>query len=141
MTWNKGFRGYISSRPFFGERTAQHVQNLVIRDYARRRSLPLLLSATEYTMTGCTMILEQLLDDLPNLDGIICFSLFMLPHRLERRQRVWTRLLDAGCCLHAAHEGLVVANARDVARIEDIWLVKRLLPHCPTVLPSQTCSN
>ena len=34
-----GWRGYISPRPVRGSRTPQHVQNLVIRDYAQRNGL------------------------------------------------------------------------------------------------------
>ena len=74
-----GFRGYIASRPILGNRTAQHVQNLVIRDYAQRHNLLFKLSATEYAMAGCYMMLQQVLQELPQLDGIIAFSMFMLP--------------------------------------------------------------
>ena len=34
---SRGLRGYIASRPVAGARVPQHVQNLVIRDYARRK--------------------------------------------------------------------------------------------------------
>ena len=36
MSNARGYRGYIGSRPYFGERAPQHVQNLVIRDYCQR---------------------------------------------------------------------------------------------------------
>lgn len=124
-----GYRGYIASRPIQGERTPQHVQNLVVRDYARAQGLTFLLSATEYAMPGCTLILEQVLDDLPNLSGIICFSLFMLP---EDRTGVWDRVLSAGRSIHFALEGLHVRTPADVARIEDILLAAKVLSrYCP----------
>ena len=34
---DKGFRGYIFSRPFMEERVPQHVQNIVIRDYCSKK--------------------------------------------------------------------------------------------------------
>ena len=75
----EGFRGYIFSRPFQGERVPQNVQNLVIRDFAARSRLTYLLSATEYAMPGCFMMLEQVLAELPALEGMICYSIFQLP--------------------------------------------------------------
>ena len=48
----KGYRGYVTSRPFMGERAPQHIQNIVIRDYCKKNNLLFLLSATEYVMDG-----------------------------------------------------------------------------------------
>lgn len=115
-----GHRGYISPRPLRGSRSPQHVQNLVIRDYAARNGLMFKLSATEYVMPGCYMMLQAVLDELPSLDGIILFSLFMLPQRKERRLAVYRRVLDAGKTLHTAVEGLVLACEDDIRRFEDI---------------------
>ena len=42
--------GYISSREIDGNIIPQKVQNLVIRDYAERYNMNLLLSSTEYKM-------------------------------------------------------------------------------------------
>ena len=73
-----GLRGYIFSRPFMGERVPQHVQNLVIRDYCKKQGFQYLLSATEYAMPNSHLILQQVLDELSELDGIIFYSLFLL---------------------------------------------------------------
>lgn len=70
----KKVRGYIFSRPFMGERVPQHIQNLVIRDYCDRYNLHYLLSATEYAMVGCHLMLEQVLNELADLDGIVAYS-------------------------------------------------------------------
>lgn len=135
MNEPRGFRGYIASRPILGERTPQHVQNLVVRDYAKRRGMTYLLSATEWTMDECFMVLEEVLDDLPRLEGVIAYSLFMLPTDPARRARVWDRLLASDKSFHMALEGLVVADTRSVARVEDIWLARSVLPRCPTAPP------
>lgn len=128
MDRSRAFRGYIASRPVAGERTAQHVQNLVVRDYARRKGLDFLLSATEWAMPNCFMILDQVLgEELPEIGGIIAFSLFMLPTDMVRRKAVWRRVLDLGKAIHFAHEGLAVASAADVARMEDIMLVRGIV--------------
>lgn len=130
-----GFRGYIASRPIMGERTPQHVQNLVVRDYAHRRGLTYLLSATEWAMDECFMVLEEVLGDLSKIDGIIAYSLFMLPRDRIQRQRIWDTILSANKSFHFGLEGLRVATAGDTARIEDIWLARSILPVCPSSPP------
>ena len=125
MTKGHGYRGYIASRPVQGERTPQHVQNLVIRDYAGRHGLYFKLSATEYAMSSCYMMLNSVPDELDLIEGVICFSLFMLPERAERRMSVYDRVLGKGCSLHGALENLAIHGPEDVPRIEDIFLVDR----------------
>ena len=44
------YMGYISSREIDGSIIPQKVQNLVIRDYAQRFNMNLILSSTEYKM-------------------------------------------------------------------------------------------
>jgi sporadic carbohydrate cluster protein (TIGR04323 family) len=121
-----GHRGYIASRPVRGQLMPQQVQNLVVRDYARRKGLTYKLSATEYGMPGCYMMLETVLNELDSLEGVILFSLFMLPARPERRRAIYDRVLGAGASLHAALEDLAVTSEADVARVEDILLLEPL---------------
>ena len=106
----KGYRGYVFSRSVDGHRVPQHIQNLVIRDYAARRKMHYLLSATEYTMQGCYLILEQVLDELSGVDGVILYTMFVLPPVAAQRRAMYRRVLDAGCSLHAAVEGFVLKN-------------------------------
>ena len=89
-------RGYISSRPFLGERVPQHVQNLVIRDYCNKQSLQYLLSATEYAMANSHLVLQQVLEELSILDGIVFYSLFLLPEDKTERDRVINFILKKG---------------------------------------------
>ena len=126
-----GYRGYIASRPVRGSHFPQRVQNLVVRDYATRRGLAYRLSATEYAMPACYMMLENVLDELPALDGIILFSLFVLPARSERRRDVYRRVLEAGKTLHAALEQLALGDAADVSAWEAIVGVEHALPRTP----------
>lgn len=125
MAERAGHRGYIGARPLNGSRTPQHVQNIVIRDYARRKNLQFLLSAVEHIMPGSYMILEDLLDELPRLNGIICYSIFMLPPDERRRREVYDRVLREGCNLHAAVEEIAIASNDDIGAVEDILLVNK----------------
>lgn len=130
VTERRGLRGYIGSRSYYGSRAPQHVQNLVIRDYCARIEKPFLLSATEYAMPGCFMMLERVLQDLPDVEGIVLYSLFMLPDERARRAHVWETVLEQGAILHAAVEGYEIRNAEDVQRAEDIWRIHETMPHC-----------
>lgn len=127
----KGYQGYVTSRPFAGGRTPQHVQNLVIRDYCARHDLHFRMSAVEYAMPGCHMVLEGLLDDAAELDGIVLYSLFLLPERRDKRRTLYQRLLDAGASLHAAVEDISFDEAEGVGRIEDLWRVSETVAHAP----------
>lgn len=131
MAERAGHRGYIGARPLNGSRTPQHVQNIVIRDYARRKNLHYLLSAAEHTMPGSYMVLEDLLDELPRLNGIICYSIFMLPPEESRRREIYDRVLREGCDFHAAVEEIAIASKDDIQSVEDILLVNKYA----TILP------
>ncbi len=120
---NGGFRGYIASRPIRNDRMPQQVQNLVIRDYAVRNGLAFKLSATEYAMPGCFMMLNAVMEEPPSLDGIILFSMFMLPPDRGARGRIYAQILDQGRELHAALENVAIRSRAEIARFEDILLV------------------
>jgi sporadic carbohydrate cluster protein (TIGR04323 family) len=124
----KSVRGYIFSRAFMGERVPQHVQNIVIRDYCTRNGLQYLLSATEYAMDGSHLILEQVLNELPSIDGIIPYSLFQLPIDSDHRNRFYERILSLGKICYFAVEGLKLSNEEEKERIENIWRIKLVLP-------------
>jgi sporadic carbohydrate cluster protein (TIGR04323 family) len=126
MSDRLGYRGYVASRPVRGQLWPQGVQNLVIRDYARRNGLAYLLSAVEYAMPGCYMNLETVLEELDRIEGVLLFSLFMLPQRPERRRAIYDRVFAAGASLHGALENLSVREEGDVARVEDIFAIDRL---------------
>jgi len=127
----RGYRGYVGSRPVRGVAFPQRVQNLVVRDYAQRRGLAYRLSLVEHAMPGSYMILENLLDELPRLDGVIFFSAFMLPPDAGARQAVYDRIIAAGASLHAALENRMAADARSFAELEETILVAQALPGTP----------
>jgi sporadic carbohydrate cluster protein (TIGR04323 family) len=126
-----GFRGYISSRPVRGTPFPQRVQNLVVRTYAARHDLRYKLSLVEYVMPGCFMMLHSLLDELPKLDGVILFSMFMLPSGRREREKLYTRLLEHGAHLHAALEDVVVRTRTDIPLFEDTIQVAQTLRLTP----------
>ena len=113
-----------------GERVPQHVQNLVIRDYCKKIGIQYLLSATEYSMAGSHMILQQIMEELPQLEGIVFYSLFLLPEQKKERDRVCKVILENKKTIYFAVEGLLMSNIIEHERIETIWQVKKILPQC-----------
>lgn len=124
-----GYRGYIASREVRGVVTPQQVQNLVIRDYTARNKLHFLLSATEYSMPACYMMLDAVVAEIKSLEGIICFSMFMLPKKNERRREIYQKILAAGASLHGALEGIVLKSKDDIALFEDLFMVEQCCQH------------
>jgi len=128
-----GFKGYIASRPFQGHRVPQHVQNLVIRDYCASRNMTYLLSGTEYAISGSFLILQQLIDDLAVLEGIVFYSMFQMPQNASKRSVIYDEVLERGKTLHFAVEGLSLSSRSDCQRLEDIWNVFLTIPYGPNI--------
>ena len=130
---DKGFRGYIFSRPFMEERVPQHVQNIVIRDYCSKKNIQYLLSSTEYAMENCALMLRQLVKDLPSIDGIVAYSIFQMPEDDDERQSIFNSVLSLKKEIHFAVEGLSIYDNETYNHIENIWKVKKTLPHCDSL--------
>ena len=118
-----GFRGYASARIALGRSTPQHVQQLVMRDYCVKRGMTYLLAATEYCMPGSTMILDGVLAELARVQGIVIYSLGLLPTSADKRREVYRRVIEEHCTLHLAVEGLVVASWADAQKLEELWII------------------
>ena len=132
-----GYRGYISARMEMGRSTPQHIQQLVIRDYCAKKNIRFLLSATEYCMEGCTLILDAVLAELDTLEGIVMYSLFQMPTAKTKRETLYNALFSKGCSLHCAAENITIANWDDAQRMEDVWLVRDVMTQqSPDILTS-----
>lgn len=125
MTERQGYRGYIFSRPVRGSRTPQHVQNLIIRDHAARHGLHYLLSAVEYAMPGSWRMLDAMMAELPDLGGLILYSVALLPEDAEHRRRVYDQILATGTSLHGAVEDMVLHHPADFDRLEILLRLER----------------
>jgi|TARA_B110000971_G_scaffold213378_1_gene244140 sporadic carbohydrate cluster protein (TIGR04323 family) len=128
-------RGYIFSRPFMGERVPQSVQNIVIRDYCQKNNLHYLLSHVEYVMPFSSVILEQALSELDSNDGIIAYSLFQLPEKISERREVYKKIYKKSKVIFFALENIRASNHEDFERIENIWMIRDVIPRCLKSLP------
>ena len=130
----KTLRGYISSRKFMGESCHQSTQNLVLRDYCKRMNYNYLLSGTEYSIKNSYLMLQQLVDEIPVINGIVAYSLFQMPENQEKRLQIINKILNRNGELHFALENLKISVNSEIDRVENIWLVRQTMPKCITGL-------
>ena len=121
----KKVRGYNFSRSFMEERVPQHIQNIVIKDYCKRKNLNFLMSVTEYSMPNSFFILKDLMNNLNGLYGIVAYSLFQMPEDNEIRIKIFKKILKKKKKIFFASENLKLENKKDIDRLENIWLVKK----------------
>ena len=108
-----------------GERVPQHIQNIVLRNYCQNHNYQLLLSATEYAMLGCHMILKQTVRESNNFDGIIAYSLFQFPEVKFDRLSIANEMFNKKKEIHFAVENIVVTNINDYQDIDLMWQIKQ----------------
>ena len=123
-----GFRGYVASGTVNGNFIPQHVQNIVIRDYAKKNNLLFKLSVSEYIVNNSTMILESLTKEFSKLDGVILYSIFQLPNDRLYRKNFYKKLLECNCTLHAAVESISLKKETDINKLEEILILTEILP-------------
>lgn len=123
----KQLKGYIFSRQFYGERVPQRVQNLVIREYCKSIGANYLLSATEYAMENSQLVLNQVLEELPKIDGIVMYSLFQLPIQKLDRYQIYRRVIECRKELCFALEEIIADSMENFIKIENMIQIKSAL--------------
>jgi len=113
-----------------GDRVSQNIQNLVIRDFCEKNNLFYNLSASEYSMFNSHKILDQIIEELKNLDGIVAYSVFQLPMDNKKRYTVLNKIIKKNKKFYFALENMKLVNQKDLETIENIWLLKKTLPDC-----------
>ena len=126
----KKVKGYNFSREFMGERAPQHIQNIVIKDFCKKKKLKLLLSASEYSMTNSYYILEDIILNLNNLDGIVAYSLFQMPENKFKRNEILKKILKKKKIMCFAVEQIILSKVNQLEKINKIWEIKQTLPFC-----------
>ena len=123
----KNLKGYIFSRPFYGERAPQHIQNIVIKDYCKKKNYGFLLSATEYSSSKSDYILFELLENLKNYDGLVFYSFLQLPSNFKRRSLLYKKILGSKKEIHFAVENFSAKNKKEIEEIEKIFQTNQII--------------
>jgi len=70
----QGYRGYVTSRPFGQYCIPVPLQSLALRDYCQRMGLLYVLPVNENIFPHSYMVLEGMIKDLSNYEGIVMYS-------------------------------------------------------------------
>ena len=130
-----GLRGYVSSRSFGEFNIPVPLQSLALRDYCRRNDLIYALPVNENMFPHSYLVLEGMIQDLSSYEGIVLYTMQMLPQRPERRRAIYRQIVEQGCSLHIVLEGLVIKSPDDVEQAEELLMLSRLAPRTANGLP------
>ena len=125
MLKKKIFRGYIFSRRIEDSIIPQRVQNLVIKDYCERNNLFFKLSATEYKMDNCYLMLKSVLKNIQSIDGIVFYSMFMLPNLKKDRLEIFKMIIKKKKMIRFALEEIELKDKSNIDEIENLYLIKK----------------
>ena len=126
----QGYRGYCVHQPFNGLRVPVPLQNIVLRDFLNRKGLMFKLSVNELDFPNSHVQLFSLLDQLDVLEGLVMTSIFMLPSDAIIRQKIYRRIQDTHSIIYFVIENMALKDVDDAQKIEDLFSMTRLLPHC-----------
>jgi sporadic carbohydrate cluster protein (TIGR04323 family) len=127
----KGLRGYVSSRGFGEFFIPVPLQSLALRDYCARKGFVYVLPVNENSFPHSYMVLEGMIQDLGTFEGVIMYTMHMLPERAKRRRRIYGRILEQRCSLHFVLEDCAIADRQDISKLEDILVFARLAAQAP----------
>jgi len=120
------YMGYISSREIDGSIIPQKVQNLVIRDYAQRFNMNLILSSTEYKMKSSFLIFDSLIAKKTNkYKGVIIYSLFMLKN-YSKLNNILKNIKKNNIRLICALEEIEIKNNSDFKSLKEIFFINKV---------------
>ncbi len=130
-----GYRGYVTSREFGGARIPVPVQSLVLRDYCVRKGYVYKLHLNENMFPHSYLVLEGIVRDLSEFEGVLMCSMYMLPQRASRRAAIYEAIFGQGATLHLVLEDIVLRSMADTAAVEDVLSAAVRLPLCPERIP------
>ena len=115
-------RGYIFSREFSdGSFVDQSIQNSVIRQGCEKNDFNFKLSATEYGMKNCFLMLEKLIEDLKSskIDGIAFYTIFQLPVG-SLRNKLFQTILKKRKKIYFSKQDVLISNKEDLLKLDQL---------------------
>ena len=81
------------------------------------------------------MVLEGMIQDLASYEGVLMYSMHMLPQRRERRRMIYDSILNQGCSLHIVLESIVISSADQIAKVEELIELNQIATQLHRNLP------
>jgi sporadic carbohydrate cluster protein (TIGR04323 family) len=137
----QGYRGYVTSRGFGDYRIPVPIQSLALRDYCQRNNFTYVLPVNENIFPHSYMVLEGMIQDLSDYEGIVMCSMQMMPERPERRRKIYERVLEQGCSVHMLFESVVIKDRADIDKAEELLMLNQLAARVPKHLPQELAKD
>ena len=81
-------------------------------------------------MKGSSLMLNKILNEIEEIDGLVFYSLFQLPQNKLERQKIYKIIINFKKEIHFAVEDMKIKNINDIEDIEQIIQIKQNLPYC-----------
>ena len=131
-------RGYISSRELSdGTFVDQSIQNMIIKQACEKRSYTFQLSATEYGMSECYLMLEKIIEDLKqkNMNGIAFYSIYQLPPG-KLRTKLFKEVIKRRKIILFCYQNILIKNFKDVEKLNELVGIIEMLKFSPKNISS-----
>ena len=112
------------SREIKGNFIPQRVQNLVIKDFCKRKNLFFKLSSAEYIMENSFLMLKSMLKDIKLIDGVVFYSIEMLPSKKKLREDILNNFIKNKKNIFFALEEIEINQINDIKKINMLLNIK-----------------
>lgn len=112
------------SREIKGNFIPQRVQNLVIKDFCKRKNLFFKLSSAEYIMENSFLMLKSMLKDIKLIDGVVFYSIEMLPLKKKLREDILNNFIKNKKNIFFALEEIEINQINDIKKINMLLNIK-----------------
>lgn len=119
-----GYKGYIFSREINGNFIPQRVQNLVIKEFCNKKNFFFKLSSTEYIMNDCFYMLKALLKESKSIDGVVFYSIDMLPKNKKLRLSLLTNFIKKKKKVFFALEEISINTQKELEKLETLLCIR-----------------
>ena len=112
------------SREIKGNFIPQRVQNLVIKDFCKRKNLFFKLSSAEYIMENSFLMLKSMLKDIKLIDGVVFYSIEMLPSKKKLREDILNNFIKNKKKIFFALEEIEINQINAIKKINMLLNIK-----------------
>jgi sporadic carbohydrate cluster protein (TIGR04323 family) len=130
----EGYRGYVTCREFGGLTIPVPIQSMLLREYCEKHKLIYKLHLNENIFPHSYMVLEGIVENLSDFEGLLMGSMFMLPKKSGRRADIYRKVFDQKIGIHFVMEDIVIKSFDDVQMVEEVLSIGNLIDLCPKEL-------
>ena len=76
-------------------------------------------------MENCYLMLKSVLKNIKSIDGVIFYSVFMLPEKNEERKKILTFFIKNKKKIYFALEEFSLVNLGDLRKVNEIFKIKK----------------